>query len=139
MAEAVVVGAGPNGLVGANVLADAGWDVLVLEAEPEPGGAVRSGETARAGLRPRPLQLLLSAGGGLAAHAGLDLERHGVRLRHAEAAVAHPLPGGRAAVIYGKDLDQTCAGLEAFARATATRSPAGWATGSGSGPRSSRR
>ena len=40
--DAVVVGAGPNGLVGANRLADAGWDVLLLEAQPDVGGAVRS-------------------------------------------------------------------------------------------------
>ena len=40
--DAVVIGAGPNGLVAANVLADAGWWVRVIEAQPEPGGAVRS-------------------------------------------------------------------------------------------------
>ena len=40
--DAVVVGAGPNGLVAANLLVDAGWSVLVLEAQPTPGGAVRS-------------------------------------------------------------------------------------------------
>ena len=40
--DAIVIGAGPNGLVAANVLADAGWDVLVLEAQSTPGGAVRS-------------------------------------------------------------------------------------------------
>ena len=38
--DAVVVGAGHNGLVAANVLADAGWSVIVLEAENEPGGSV---------------------------------------------------------------------------------------------------
>lgn len=42
MPDAVVIGAGPNGLVAANLLADAGWSVEVLEAQPEAGGAVRS-------------------------------------------------------------------------------------------------
>ena len=40
--DAVVIGAGPNGLVAANLLADAGWEVLLLEAESEVGGAVKS-------------------------------------------------------------------------------------------------
>ena len=47
--DAVVIGAGPNGLVAANLLADAGWDVVVLEAQPEPGGAVRSAEVTAPG------------------------------------------------------------------------------------------
>ena len=32
--DAVVIGAGPNGLVAANLLADAGWEVVVVEASP---------------------------------------------------------------------------------------------------------
>ena len=40
--DAVVVGAGPNGLVAANHLLDKGWSVLVLEAQPTVGGATRS-------------------------------------------------------------------------------------------------
>ena len=40
--DAVVIGAGHNGLVAANRLADAGWNILLLEAQAEVGGAVRS-------------------------------------------------------------------------------------------------
>jgi len=40
--DAVIVGGGPNGLVAATILADAGWSVLLLEAQDELGGAVKS-------------------------------------------------------------------------------------------------
>lgn len=43
-ADAVVVGGGHHGLVAAAVLADAGWDVCLLEANDTVGGAVRSAE-----------------------------------------------------------------------------------------------
>jgi len=48
-ADAVVIGSGPNGLVAANTLADKGWDVVVCEEQPTPGGAVRSGEVTEPG------------------------------------------------------------------------------------------
>jgi phytoene dehydrogenase-like protein len=38
--DAIVVGAGHNGLVAATILARAGWRVLVLERAERPGGAV---------------------------------------------------------------------------------------------------
>jgi phytoene dehydrogenase-like protein len=115
VADAVVIGAGPNGLVAANLLADAGWDVLVLEEQPEPGGAVRSGETAHPGFvhdRFSSFYPLVAASPVLRA---LELDRHGLRLCRGEAALAHPLPDGRAALVYGGDLDRTCAALDALA------------------------
>ena len=56
---------GPNGLVAANVLADAGWDVVVLEASRDRRrGALRRGHRAR--LPQRPVQRVLPAGGRVA-------------------------------------------------------------------------
>jgi phytoene dehydrogenase-like protein len=112
--DAVVIGAGPNGLVAANMLADAGWDVLVLEAQPEPGGAVRSAELTLPGFH----HDLFSAFYPLAAISphlrALALHEHGLRwLRH-PVTVAHPARDGSVAVL-SADLDETCASLDAFA------------------------
>ncbi|HVR00143.1 MAG TPA: NAD(P)/FAD-dependent oxidoreductase [Mycobacterium sp.] len=90
--DAVVIGAGHNGLVAASMLADAGWDVLVLEAQPEPGGAVRSAE-----LTPGYVTDLYSSfypmTAASPAMAALHLEDHGLRWSHAPAVVAHPRNG----------------------------------------------
>lgn len=114
MTDALVVGAGPNGLVAANLLADAGWSVEVLEEQDTPGGAVRSDR----GLDPAFTNDLFSSFYPLAAAspviAGLDLESEGLRWRHAPHVLAHPLPDGRCAVL-SRDRETTAANLEAFA------------------------
>lgn len=109
--DAVVIGAGPNGLVAANLLADAGWDVVVVEQQPEPGGGVRSADY----LGPGYVADVCSAFYPLAAAsrtlASLDLEHHGLRWTHAPAVLAHPLLDGRCALLL-RDLEQTASGLE---------------------------
>jgi len=99
MADAIVIGAGPNGLVAANVLADAGWAVEVFEAQAGPGGAVRSDR----GVDPAFVSDVFSSFYPLAAASpairALELERFGLRWSHAPSVLAHPLPDGRCAVL----------------------------------------
>jgi phytoene dehydrogenase-like protein len=111
--DAIVIGAGPNGLVAANDLADRGWDVLVLEAQSEPGGAVRSDES----LAPGVVTDLFSAFYPLAVVSPhirrLELERHGLIWEHAPTVLAHPTLDGPTAVL-SRDIDVTAASLDRF-------------------------
>jgi phytoene dehydrogenase-like protein len=112
--DGIVIGAGPNGLVAANALVDADWDVLVLEANDEVGGAVRSAEVTAPGF----CSDLFSAFYPLAAASpvirGLGLEDHGLRWRHAPTVMAHAFDDGNAAVL-SRDPDETAASLDRFA------------------------
>jgi phytoene dehydrogenase-like protein len=114
VADAIVIGAGHNGLVAANVLADAGREVLVLEEQPEPGGAVRSGELTLPGYRHDRFSSFYPLGVASPVMRSMELERHGVRWRRHPIPVAHPGPDGLAAYV-GADADETRASLDAFA------------------------
>ncbi len=111
MYDAVVIGAGQNGLAAANVLADAGWDVLVLEAQPEPGGAVRSSEGPAPGFITDHCSAFYPMGASSRAFQAFELEHYGLRWAHAPAALTHPLPDGRCATLE-RDVDETAAGLD---------------------------
>lgn len=109
--DAVVIGAGPNGLVAANALADAGWDVVLVEANDEVGGAVRSAEVTAPGY----VTDLFSAFYPLAAASpiirDLHLEEHGLVWRRAPHVLAHALDDGSAALLCSRAED-TAAGLD---------------------------
>jgi phytoene dehydrogenase-like protein len=113
MPDAVVIGAGPNGLVAANVLASAGWSVEVLEEQPEPGGAVRHDRGVDAAF----VNDLFSSFYPLAAAspvlAALRPEEHGLRWSHAPSVLAHPLTDGSCAVL-DRNIDTTAASLDTF-------------------------
>ena len=101
--DAVVVGAGPNGLVAANLLADAGWSVVVLERAPEPGGAVRSAELTAPGFVNDRFSAFYPFAAASPIIRSLALERHGLRWAHAPLVLAQPGVSGTVKVcVLGK-------------------------------------
>lgn len=112
--DAVVVGAGPNGLVAANALGEAGWDVLLVEAQDEVGGAVRSAEVTAPGFVSDMFSAFYPLAAASPVITGLHLEHHGLRWRRAPHPLAHALDDGRAAVLCG-DARETAELLEADA------------------------
>jgi phytoene dehydrogenase-like protein len=109
--DAVVIGSGPNGLVAAITLARAGRSVLVVEAAPALGGALATEELTLPGFRHDVFSAVHPAAVASPVLADLRLERFGLRWIHPEVAMAHPLPGGRAALL-SRDLDITRASLD---------------------------
>ncbi len=94
--DAIVVGAGHNGLAAAIILAKAGWDVLVVERNPEPGGAVRTAEVTLPGFRHDlyAANLNLFAGSPFFAEFGDELAAHGLEFAHTAKPFASVFPGG---------------------------------------------
>jgi phytoene dehydrogenase-like protein len=108
MANAVIVGAGPNGLAAAATLARAGVRVTVLEAADEIGGGTRTSALTLPGLLHDHCSAFHPLGVG--SPALRDLEAHGLRWRWPEVDLAHPLDGGECAVLM-RSLDDTARGL----------------------------
>lgn len=112
--DAVVVGAGPNGLVAANALVDAGWEVLVLEANSDVGGAVRSAEVTAPGFCTDLFSAFYPLAAASPVMRGLNLEDHGLVWVHADKVLAHVLVDDRCAVL-SRSVEETAASMEGFA------------------------
>ncbi len=111
MREAVVIGAGQNGLAAAIRLAGAGLPVTVLEAAEAPGGAVRTGELTLPGFRHDTYSAVYPATVASPVFAAMPLARHGLEWIHPAACVAHTLTPERSAILY-RDLAATAASLD---------------------------
>jgi phytoene dehydrogenase-like protein len=99
MLDAVVVGAGPNGLTAAVELARRGFSVAVYEAMDAIGGGARTEELTLPGFRHDPCSAVHPLGIGSPAFAAMPLARHGLEWLHPELPLAHPFPDGTAAVL----------------------------------------
>jgi phytoene dehydrogenase-like protein len=112
--DAIVIGAGHNGLVAATYLARAGWRTVVLERELRPGGAVLSDELTRPGLVHDVFatNMNLFRGSPVAAELGAELERHGLTYATSALPFANVFPDGRALRVH-QDRDATLAELRA--------------------------
>src|SRR4051794_35388246 len=100
MSTAVVVGAGPNGLAAAAILARAGVGVTVLEAADEIGGGTRTREAIVSGLMHDHCSAFHPLAVGSSVLMSFDLARFGLRWHLPEVDCAHPLDDGTAAVLY---------------------------------------
>jgi phytoene dehydrogenase-like protein len=125
--DAVVVGSGPNGLIGALTLARAGLKVLLLEGADEFGGGLRSGAlTGVAGFTHDLCATVLPLARASAAFRDLDLD---VEWAFPAVQAAHPMDGQDAVLVHG-DVARTAAGLGSRRDAAAWRLAVG-ATASG--------
>lgn len=112
MTDAIVVGAGPNGLASAVALAREGLEVTVLEAAEEIGGGTRSGELTVPGLLHDLCSSAHPTGVASPFLRTLGLERYGVEWLWPEIDLAHPLDSGSAGLMY-RSIERTVEGLGA--------------------------
>ncbi|MBH1934524.1 NAD(P)/FAD-dependent oxidoreductase [Streptomyces sp. AV19] len=112
MLDAVVVGAGPNGLTAAVELARRGLAVEVYEAADAIGGGARTEELTLPGFRHDPCSAVHPLGIGSPAFAAMPLAGHGLEWLHPGLPMAHPFPDGTAAVL-SRHVGETAASLGA--------------------------
>jgi phytoene dehydrogenase-like protein len=108
--DAIVVGAGPNGLAAAVTIARQGFEVTVLEGAEAIGGGTRTQELIMPGVRHDVCSAVHPFGVASPFLRTLELEAHGLTWCWPEIDLAHPLDGGRAGVMV-RSLDDTAAGL----------------------------
>ncbi|CCK26355.1 Protein p49 [Streptomyces davaonensis JCM 4913] len=112
MLDAVVVGAGPNGLTAAVELARRGHSVALFEAKDTVGGGARTEELTLPGFRHDPCSAAHPLGINSPAFRALPLHEYGLEWLHADLPMAHPFPDGTAAVL-SRSVGETAASFGA--------------------------
>ncbi len=108
--DAVVVGAGPNGLAAAITLAAEDKSVLVVEGAGHVGGGTRTAELTLPGFHHDVCSAVHPFGIGSPFLRRLPLERHGLRWIHPEIPLGHPLDDAPAVLLH-RSIDDTADAL----------------------------
>src|SRR5215217_6109390 len=97
--DAVVIGSGPNGLAAAIMLARAGLNTVLREAQPTLGGGLRSAELTLPGFTHDVCSAVHPLAASSPFFRALPLRAHGLEWVQPPAALAHPLDDGTAAML----------------------------------------
>jgi phytoene dehydrogenase-like protein len=108
--DAVVIGAGPNGLAAAIEIASAGHSVCIVEARETVGGGARTAELTLPGFLHDVCSAIHPMAIASPFFKTLPLAKHGLEWIRSPAALAHPFDDGSAAVLY-RSIPDTCATL----------------------------
>ncbi len=114
--DAVVIGAGPNGLAAAITIAQRGRSVLVYESQAVIGGGVRSAELTLPGFTHDICSAVYPLAVGSPFFRSLPLAQHGLEWIHPAAPLAHPLDDGTA-VMLERSINETTTHLASDGRA----------------------
>jgi phytoene dehydrogenase-like protein len=108
--DAIVIGAGPNGLAAAIVLARAGRSVTVYEAADTIGGGCRSAELTLPGFAHDVCSAIHPMAAGSPFFRTLPLSEYGLEWVEPSAMIAHPFDDARPAIVE-RSLTDTALGL----------------------------
>ena len=108
--DAIIIGSGPNGLAAAITVAQAGYSVLVREAQDTIGGGTRSAALTLPGFTHDVCSAIHPLGVGSPFFTTLPLNKHGLEWIQPPAAAAHPLDDG-SAVLVERSIESTADGM----------------------------
>jgi phytoene dehydrogenase-like protein len=97
--DAIVIGAGPNGLAAGIVLARAGLSVCIIEGDQSVGGGMRSAELTLPGFLHDVCSAVHPLAAGSPFFRSLPLVEYGLEWIYPPAALAHPFDDGTAVVL----------------------------------------
>jgi phytoene dehydrogenase-like protein len=113
--DAVIIGAGHNGMTLAAYLAKAGWDVAVFESRHEEGGGLATEEVTRPGFLHNTHANYHTLVGVCPVYDELNLYDHGVRYVRPPVQMGALYSDGTALTIH-TDVDKTCASIARFSQ-----------------------